>query len=96
MDEKKREKMRELIKEQLNPTINSLGRMSGDSIDILRKTNPGLAAVLNEFAFSKTVRDDPQFESKRVVEALEARENDSSLGKALAALEKELGGNPER
>ena len=90
MDDTTRNKLRDKIAQDLKPTVNSLGRLSGDSIDQLKKSNPTLAEVLNEFALSKTVRDDPTFEAKRIVEALEAREDQSRLGQALANLEKEL------
>lgn len=94
MDEKTRDELREKIEQQLQPNVNSLGRLNGDAIDQLRKTNPSLADVLAEFALSKTVRDDPKFEAKRVVESLEARDQTSGLGSALADLEKELRKNP--
>lgn len=95
MDDSARERLREKIEQDLQPTVNSLGRLSGDAIDQLKKSNPNLADVLQEFALSKTVRDDPKFEAKRIVEALEAREEQSRLGQALANLEKELNENCE-
>ena len=85
--ETKRQDTQKALKKLLKPSLNPQGKIDPNAI---RKNNPVLADVLNEFALSKSARTDPENSAKLISQALESRDPDSSLAKALARLEREM------
>lgn len=60
----------------------------------LKKTQPTLALILNEYVMSKSWRTDPKSTAKQVAEALVARDKSSRLAGLLTKLESELASAP--
>lgn len=75
------------IEKQLEGSLKIDGKIDADA---LRKNNPPLSAVLDEFVMSKTTRDDPERFAKDLARTLEARNRKSGLAKALKNLEAQM------
>jgi hypothetical protein len=84
--------LQQSIEEKLKDSLTADGKVDSD---LLRKNNPPLAEVLDEFLESKTTRDDPSSIVKDIANVLEARDPKSRLAEALKKLEEQLNAQKE-
>jgi hypothetical protein len=75
------------IQQRLKPGLNKAGKID---LDALKEADAELFEVLQQFARSKTWRDDPDYTSYDVAKLLEAQSKATPLGAALENLSKNL------
>ena len=75
------------IEMRLQPGLNEKGKVD---LGLLKQADPDLHNVLEQFALSKTWRDDPQITATDVAKLLEAQANTTPLGAALEKLSANL------
>ena len=93
-DKAKRDKLAKAFVGRIEKAGAADHRLGVVNPDILRKKDPTLANVLDEYIRSKSWRTDIQSTAKQVAEALVARDKSSKLSSLLSALEAQLEGKP--
>ena len=77
----------EVIEARLNVALTPQGKIDAEQ---LSEKDPNLFEALEQFALSKTWRDDPNLTARDIARLLEARSSSTLLGEAITKLSEEI------